>query len=296
MSAALPKQADGDGLLLLRVALDARQRIVQVGGLLVQVARAQAEVDAALLAFDGERAGAGQRGGQGLGAAHAAQAGREDPLAREVVFVVLAAGLDEGLEGALHDALAADVDPAAGRHLAVHEQALAVEFVEVLPVRPLGHEVGVGQQHARGVGMRLEHAHGLARLHEQGFVVVQIAQAGQDLVEASPVARGAADAAVDHEVLRALGHFGVEVVLHHAVGSFGQPVLAVQFAAARGADDARGVVARVGGGGEVGVVGVHGKDSLKGAVYSWLGMQASRGAGQLLCWAQARMASMSGAR
>ena len=47
--------------------------------------------------------------------------------------VVLAPGLDEGLVGALHDALAADVDPRAGRHLAVHHQALAVELVEVLP-------------------------------------------------------------------------------------------------------------------------------------------------------------------
>jgi hypothetical protein len=137
-------------------------------GLLVHVARAQAEVDAALLALDVERAGAGQRGGQRLGAAHAAQAGGEDPLAREVAVVVLAAGLDEGLVGALHDALAADVDPAAGGHLAVHEQALAVEFVEVLPGGPLGHEVGVGQQHARRVGVRLEHAHGLAGLDEQG--------------------------------------------------------------------------------------------------------------------------------
>src|SRR2546429_2457627 len=36
--------------------------------------------------------------------------------------------------------------------------ALLVELVEVLPVGPLGHEVGVGQQHARCVLVRLEHA------------------------------------------------------------------------------------------------------------------------------------------
>ena len=50
------------------------QGLVQVGGLLVEVAGAQPEIDAALLAFDIERAGAGKAGGQRLRAAHAAQA------------------------------------------------------------------------------------------------------------------------------------------------------------------------------------------------------------------------------
>ena len=47
------------------------------------------------------------------------------------------AGFGEGLVGALDDALAAYVDPGPGRHLAVHHETLAIEFVEVLPRRPL---------------------------------------------------------------------------------------------------------------------------------------------------------------
>jgi hypothetical protein len=74
----------------------------------------------------------------------------------------------------------------------------------------------------------LEHAHGLARLNEQGLVFVQVFQRSQDLVKASPVARGAANAAVHHQALRVLGHFGVEVVLHHAVSGFGDPVFTGQ--------------------------------------------------------------------
>ena len=62
---------------------------------------------------------------------------------------VLAAGFHEGLVSALHDALAADVDPRAGRHLAVHHQALAIQFVEVLPGGPLRHKIRVGDEHAR---------------------------------------------------------------------------------------------------------------------------------------------------
>ena len=49
--------------------------------------------------------GAGHGRGQRLRAAHAAEARGQDPAAREVAAIVLAADLDEGLVGALHDAL-----------------------------------------------------------------------------------------------------------------------------------------------------------------------------------------------
>ena len=48
------EQRDRFRLPCLRVLLDARERVVEVGRLLVDVARAQAHVDARLLAFDVE--------------------------------------------------------------------------------------------------------------------------------------------------------------------------------------------------------------------------------------------------
>ena len=45
----------------------------------------------------------------------------------------LRASFGEGFVGALHDSLAADVDPGAGGHLAVHHQALSFELVEIPP-------------------------------------------------------------------------------------------------------------------------------------------------------------------
>ncbi len=223
----MPQQGDGDGFAFGGVFFDARQRVVQVVGLLVDVAGAQAEIDAALLAFDVQRAGAGQRRGQRLRAAHAAQAGGQHPAALQVAVVMLAARLDEGFVGALHDALAADVDPAAGGHLAVHGQAFGVQFVEVFPGGPVRHQVGVGDQHARGVGVGFEHADRLAGLHQQGFVVFQRFQGFDDLVVALPVARGAADAAVHHQLLGVLGHLRIEVVHQHAQRRFGQPAFGV---------------------------------------------------------------------
>ena len=150
--------------------------------------------------------------------------------------IVLARHLDEGLVGALHDALAADVDPRARRHLAEHHQALAVELVEMLPGRPVRHEVGVGDQHARRVGVGAEDADRLARLHQQRLVGLELAQRRDDAVEALPVARRAADAAIDDELVRPLGDLGIEVVHQHAQRRLGQPALGrdVRCRAARG--------------------------------------------------------------
>src|SRR5690606_19916260 len=141
-----------------------------------------------------------------------------------------------------YDARRADVDPRTGRHLAVHHQALPIELVEVLPGGPVRHQVGVGDQHARGVGMGGEDADRLAGLDQQGLVVAQGLERLDDRVVALPVARGAADAAVDHQLRGVLGHFRVQVVLEHAERGLGEPGPAGQLGAPWGADRARGVV------------------------------------------------------
>ena len=98
---------------------------------------------------------------------------------RAIAVEVRARAGAERLVRALHDALRADVDPRARRHLAVHHEALAVELVEVLPRRPVRHEVRVRDQHARRVRVRPENADRLARLHEQRLVVLQPPQHGR---------------------------------------------------------------------------------------------------------------------
>ena len=143
----------------------------------------------------------------------------------------------EGLECALQDSLRADVDPRAGGHLAVHHQALAVELVEVLPRGPFAYEVGVGDDDARGHFVSGKDGDGLAGLDEQRVFRAEALEFADDGVEALPVARGAADAAVDDEVLRALGDFGIEVVHQAAEGGFLLPAFAAELVAARGADD-----------------------------------------------------------
>ena len=78
-----------------------------------------------------------------------------------------AAQFGERFVGALNDALAADVDPRTGGHLAVHHEALAIERVECVPGCPMRHEVGIGDQHPGRIRVGLENADRLAGLDEQ---------------------------------------------------------------------------------------------------------------------------------
>ena len=180
------EQGDRDRLSLAAGALDHRQRFVEVLCLRVEIAGLEPHLDARRLALDRQQRRARHGGGERLRAAHAAEAGGEDPFAREAAAVVAPQQLGEGLVGALHDALRADIDPRARRHLAVHHQALAIELVEMVERRPVRHQVRVGDQHARRVGMGAKHADRLARLHAQRLVRLQGAQGRDDAVVSSP--------------------------------------------------------------------------------------------------------------
>ena len=81
---------------------------------------------------------------------------------------------EEGLISALQDALGADIDPRTGGHLAVHHQSTGGKVVEVLLGGPVRHQVGVGDEHARGVRVGFENGYGFAGLHQQGLVVLEV--------------------------------------------------------------------------------------------------------------------------
>ena len=109
--ARVAEQRDRDGLALLGRPFDDRERVVEVLRLHVDIAGAQPELDAGRTALDGKQRSARHRGGKRLGAAHPAEAGGKDPSPPKVAAIVPAPHLDEGLVGALHDALRADIDP-----------------------------------------------------------------------------------------------------------------------------------------------------------------------------------------
>src|SRR6266536_3945542 len=131
----------------------------------------------------------------------------------------------ERLVGTLENSLRPDVDPRSRSHLPVHDEAPALEIAEHLPRGVPGDEVRIRDEHARGIRVRREYPDGFARLHEQRLVVRQHAQRATDRVERRPIPRGLAGAAIHDEIVRALRHFGVEVVHEHAERGFLHPTL-----------------------------------------------------------------------
>ncbi len=170
---AIAHQTDGYVFFLADGVLQDAQGFIERGDHEVAVAGLEALLDAFGIDVDAEKRRAGHGGGEWLGATHAAHAAADDEFSGEVAVEILFRGGGERLERALHDALRADVDPRAGGHLAVHHQAGAFEFVELLPVGPVADQIGVGDQHAWRVFVGLENADGLAGLDQQSFVVVE---------------------------------------------------------------------------------------------------------------------------
>ena len=241
----IAKQADGHRFATLAMVFDQSQRVVQIARLFVQVARAQAKIDARLLAFNIQRDRARKRRRQRLRAAHAAQTSGQNPTPFPIAIEVLTTRFDKGFIRALHDALRANVNPTARRHLSIHKQTLAVEFIEMFPIRPFGHEVRIGNQHTRRIAVGFKHAHWFTRLHEQGFILVQFFEGSEDGVVALPIARRTTDAAIHHKVLWIFSNFRIKVVLNHAVRCFGQPVFTAQLCATWCVDDTAFIVAWV---------------------------------------------------
>ena len=134
---------------------------------------------------------------------------------------MLSASFDEGFVGALHDALCANVYPRACRHLAIHHQALPVEVVEVFPVSPVWHQIGIGNQYAGRILMGFENANGFTRLHQQGVVIAKGFEAGNNGIEIFPATRRASNTTVHHQFVRILCHIGMQVVHDHPHWRFG---------------------------------------------------------------------------
>jgi len=175
-----------------------------------------------------------------LGATHAAQAGGDHQASGQRAAEVAPGHFRQRFIGALHDPLAADVDPAPGGHLAVHRQAALLEIAKIFPGRPRRHQQRVGDQDARRAGVGLEHADRLARLYQERLVVLERPQRSHDRVERLPVPRRFARTAVDHEVVGPFRDVGIEIVHQHPHRGFLRPAFAGQRGAARRSDGAGG--------------------------------------------------------
>ncbi len=140
---------------------------------------------------------------------HAAEACGDDQASLQAASEVLVGAGGEGLVGSLHNALASDVDPGSCGHLSVHGESHSFESAELIKSRPSWHEVAIGEKHPWGLVVGAEHTDRLARLDEQGFVVLKAFEGTHDSIVTGGVAHGLAGTAIYHEILWTLGHIGV---------------------------------------------------------------------------------------
>src|SRR5713226_131331 len=144
----------------------------------------------------------------------------------------------ESLIRTLQDALRANVDPAAGRHLAVHGQPHLLQTAELFPSSPLGHQEAVRDQHPGSQFLRADDANRLAGLNQKRLVVFELAKRGYDLVERLPIAGRLARAAVNHQMVRILSYLRIEIIHEHAQSRLLDPALACSLRAAWRTDQA----------------------------------------------------------
>ncbi len=117
------------------------QRLIQVFGDHVAVARFHSPFNSAAIHINGQHHAVVERDGKRLRSSHAAYAAGYHQSTFESAAKVPLGQRGKGLKCPLQYALRTDINPAPRRHLAVHHQALAVQIVEVLPVGPLAHQI-----------------------------------------------------------------------------------------------------------------------------------------------------------
>ena len=230
---------DADGQRLA-VALGGQRQldaVVQRVGDHVQVARLDPAAQPVRVDVDDQADAVVHGDRERLRAAHAAAAGGQRQRAGQRAVEPLGGHRGERLVRALQDALGADVDPGAGGHLAVHGQAQSFSSRRnsgQVAQSPTRLELAIS---TRGRPLvRTEHADRPPGLHQHRLVVLERGQRADQRVVARPVPGGLAGAAVDDQVLRALGDVRVEVVLQHPHGGLLRPALRGEGRAARGAD------------------------------------------------------------
>ena len=133
----------------------------------------------------------------------------------------------ERLVGALHDSLGADVDPRAGRHLAVHRQAELLRAVEFGPSStscPPGWQLAIRTRGAYSCVRKTPT--GLPDCTSRVSSFSSACSDAHDRVEACPVPRGPSRAAVDDQIVGAFGDLGVEIVHQHPERRFLMPSFA----------------------------------------------------------------------
>ena len=210
---------DGAGLLGGLMLLGDLHGLFQAVGPVAHPALSVAGLDPGVVHLGDDGGGAGDLSSLALGAGHAAQTGGDEQAAGQVAVVgdaqLQTAGVQQGVEGAVHDALGPDVHPAAGSHLAVVGHTDGSGAVEVLLVIEGAHHQAVGDDAAGSQTMAVEQAQRMAGHDHQGLLIGHDLQVLLDQAVLHPVLAHLAGLAVGHQLIGIQGDVEVQVVVDH---------------------------------------------------------------------------------
>ena len=160
-----------------------------------------------------------------LGAAHAAQTRRHKQPPRQVPVggdpQLQPPGVEQGVEGPVHDALGADIHPAAGRHLSIVCHPQGGGAVEVLLVVKGAHHQAVGDNAPGGQLVAVEQSQRVAGHNHQGLLVRHDLQIFLDEPVLHPVLAHLPRLAIGHQLIGVQGHVKVQVVVDHHLEGLG---------------------------------------------------------------------------
>ena len=198
---AIPDETDGERLTFLARRVDQLERFVERARDLVAIAALQSLLDPRGIDVDAEKKRTVHGRGQRLRAAHSAESAGDNKFSFERSAEMFAARFGESFERSLHDSLAADVNPRAGRHLAIHGESHALEPVEFRVVRPVADQIRIRDQDARRFVVRAKNADRFAGLDEQCLVVLELAKRSHNRIERLPTPRRPTGAAVNNQLI-----------------------------------------------------------------------------------------------
>ena len=210
---------DGAGRAVRQVPPGHGQGLVQAAGALADPALVVPGLDAGVvhLGDDGHRPGDLRR--LALGSAHAPQPGGHEQPPRQVPVggdaQLQPPGVEQGVEGAVDDALGPDVHPAPGGHLAVVGHPQGGGPVEVLLVVEGAHHQAVGDDAPGGQLVGVEQPQGVAGHDHQGLLVGHHLQVLLDEAILHPVLADLSGLPVGHQLIGVEGHVEVQVVVDH---------------------------------------------------------------------------------
>ncbi len=126
-----------------------------------------------------------------------------------------AAGIQQGVVGAVHDSLRADVHPASGRHLAIAGHPHLGGHLPVILIVIQPHQKAIGNNDPRVVRLGPEQPQRMTGSHYQSLVLSEIFQVFFDQPVLHPVLANASGLSVGHQFIWVERHIKIQVIINH---------------------------------------------------------------------------------